>query len=84
MPQATRGPKVVVSARAMAAGNAVSWAGGGGVGGGGGSGGSGGGEGAKPLSFVCTLYSSKKAEAAFSEKRFRIGLMLAQARGHRK
>ena len=60
MPQATRGPKVVVSARTTAAGNAVSWAGGGG--GGGGSGG--GGEGAKPLSFVCTLYSSKKAEAA--------------------
>ena len=59
MPQATRGPKVVVSARATAAGNAVSWAGGGGGGGGGG-----GDEGAKPLSFVCTLYSSKKAEAA--------------------
>jgi hypothetical protein len=49
----------VVSARATAAGNAVSWAGGGGGGGGGG-----GDEGAKPLSFVCTLYSSKKAEAA--------------------
>jgi hypothetical protein len=62
LPQATRGPKVVVSARITAAGNAVSWAGGGGGGGGGGSGG--GGEGAKPLSFVCTLYSSKKAEAA--------------------
>ena len=30
---------------------------------------------------MCTLYSSKKAEAAFSEKKFRIGLMLAQARG---
>ena len=69
MPQATRGPKVVVSARATAAGNAVSWAAGGGDGsggsGGGGGGGGGGGEGAKPLSFVCTLYSSKKAEAAF-------------------
>ena len=68
MLQATRGPKVVVSARATAAGNAVSWAGG-----------DGGGDGAKPLSFVCTLYTSKKAEAAFSEKKFRIGLMLAQA-----
>ena len=54
MLQATRGPKVVVSARATAAGNAVSWAGGGGDG-----------EGDKPLSFVCTLYTSKKAEAAF-------------------
>jgi len=70
LPQATRGPKVVVSARATAAGNAVSWSGGGGGGGGGGGsgggggGGGGGGEGAKPLSFVCTLYSSKKAEAA--------------------
>ena len=70
MLQATRGPKVVVSARATAAGNAVSWAGGDG---------GGGGDGAKPLSFVCTLYTSKKAEAAFSEKKFRIGLMLAQA-----
>ena len=56
MLQATRGPKVVVSARATAAGNAVSWAGGGGEGDG---------EGGKPLSFVCTLYTSKKAEAAF-------------------
>jgi hypothetical protein len=72
--QATRGPKVVVSARATAAGNAVSWAGGDGDGDG-----DGGGDGAKPLSFVCTLYTSKKAEAAFSEKKFRIGLMLAQA-----
>ena len=62
--QATRGPKVVVSARATAAANAVSWAGD---------------DGATPLSFVCTLYTSKKAEAAFSEKKFRIGLMLAQA-----
>ena len=60
MLQATRGPKVVVSARATAAGNAVSWAGGGGEGDGGGDG-----EGDKPLSFVCTLYTSKKAEAAF-------------------
>ena len=50
MLQATRGPKVVVSARATAAANEVSWAGGGG---------------ATPLSFVCTLYTSKKAEAAF-------------------
>ena len=60
MLQATRGPKVVVSARATAAGNAVSWAGGGG-----GGDGEGDGEGGKPLSFVCTLYTSKKAEAAF-------------------
>ena len=67
MPQATRGPKVVVSARATAAGNAVSWAAAAAAdsGGGSGGGGGGGGEGAKPLSFVCTLYSSKKAEAAF-------------------
>ena len=37
-------------------------------------------EGDAPLSFVCTLYTSKKAGAAFAEKSFRLGLMLAQDR----
>ena len=58
--QASRGAKVVVSKRATAAGNAVTFD--------------------ETLSFICTLYTSKKADTAFSEKSFRMGLMMAQDR----